>query len=265
MFIKYQHARNGGLLATLVSAATGIALAGGDGEPHERSGLSQQEAVRQVNGEMERSRPAAVAPAVAERVGLVAGGDTGRKSPATQERAQTAAVVALAQQGSAGEAKRKDALGGSSPWKVNLYDDDRDGTWDRAKVDRDRDGTWDAKWSHKGGQWLNAAGLAWRGGQWTAPGAPPTPTRAAEGAAALKVVGEMAKPATGKKVKDLYRGSGPKVNLYDDDRDGTWDRAKVDVDRDGTWDEKLSRKGGRLERRVGSKVFVHRDGRWVLN
>jgi len=55
------------------------------------------------------------------------------------------------------------------------------------------------------------------------------------------------------------------VNLYDDDQDGHWDRAKVDSNRDGTWDEKWTVKAGVVERKqlVNGRVFRWRDGTWV--
>ena len=56
--------------------------------------------------------------------------------------------------------------------------------------------------------------------------------------------------AQGRKAKDAFRGTGQKVNLYDDDRDGRWDRAKQDRDRDGRWDVKWTRRGERINRKV---------------
>lgn len=71
--------------------------------------------------------------------------------------------------------------------------------------------------------------------------------------------------ATSDKIKDLFRGAGPKVNIYDDDKDGRWDRAKVDWNRDEVDDEKLNVKNGVLERKdekTGEiKVFV--AGQWT--
>lgn len=177
------------------------------------------------------------------------------------------------------EEKRQDALFGDGP-KVNLYDDDGDGAWDRAKVDRDRDGTWDEKWTRKDGrlerkiegtgQVLTLANGAWDGEEVeaAAPEAAPAPAAAtAKTATTDPLVGAartlLSGRATGKKSKDLFGGRGPKVNLYDDDQDGRWDRAKVDVDRDDTWDEKWTRKDGQLERKdeaTGARAVFMGDG-----
>ncbi len=75
----------------------------------------------------------------------------------------------------------------------------------------------------------------------------------------------LKKRASGKKEKDLFRGRGPKVNLYDDDKNGSWDRAKVDLNRDDDWDEKWTVKNGDVERKVisSNKVLLWKNGAWT--
>jgi len=58
-------------------------------------------------------------------------------------------------------------LGPANPWKLNLYDDDRDGQWDRAKLDYDRDEIDDEKWNFKKGRWEKDGGATiWVGDRW---------------------------------------------------------------------------------------------------
>lgn len=99
------------------------------------------------------------------------------------------------------------------------------------------------------------------------PAPTPTPTPAADPMDSLRL--EVARQlmegqATSERIKDLNRGRGPKVSLYDDDRDGRWDRAKVDYDRDENWDENWTRKGGTVERKdlKSSKVLILDGGAW---
>jgi hypothetical protein len=68
------------------------------------------------------------------------------------------------------------------------------------------------------------------------------------------------------KIKDYLKGQGAKFNLYDDDKDGRWDRAKIDFDRDEVWDEKWTRKNDTVERQleVSGNRLVLRDGRWEV-
>ena len=65
--------------------------------------------------------------------------------------------------------------------------------------------------------------------------------------------------------EDLFGGVGAKVNLYDHDRDGQWDRAKADLDRDGQWGEKYTLKAGTVERKVVATQarFKLRQGAWA--
>lgn len=97
----------------------------------------------------------------------------------------------------------------------------------------------------------------------TTPTTAPSDPREAQMAEVAKVMLEQR--ASSDKIKDLFRGAGPKVNIYDDDKDGRWDRAKVDWNRDEVDDEKLNVKNGVLERKdekTGEiKVFV--AGQWT--
>ena len=63
--------------------------------------------------------------------------------------------------------KGKDVLGPASPWKLNLYDDDGDGQWDRGKLDTNRDEVDDEKWNFKNGRWEKDGGRSlWLGSKW---------------------------------------------------------------------------------------------------
>ena len=168
--------------------------------------------------------------------------------------------------------KKKDALEGKG-WKINLYEETGDDHYDRAKIDRDRDETWDEKWSWKEGRWEKDEGaLIWKGGAWVDPkaasdkeDAPKAPSGDRDTAMADIAKRVLTEKAPDKKAKDFTSGAGPKVNLYDDDGDGKWDRGKVDVDRDDTWDQKWTIKGGVLERKIEAtgEVSVFNQGAWV--
>ena len=63
--------------------------------------------------------------------------------------------------------KGKDVLGSRSPWKLNLYDDDKDGQWDRGKLDTNRNDIDDEKWNFKDGRWEKDGGSTiWVGNDW---------------------------------------------------------------------------------------------------
>ena len=89
-----------------------------------------------------------------------------RRAPQTKEQMYVAAMkIATAPASPSG--KSKDALGPSSPWKLNLYDDDKDGQWDRGKLDYDRDEVDDEKWNFKKGRWEKDGGATvWNGSTW---------------------------------------------------------------------------------------------------
>jgi len=178
----------------------------------------------------------------------------------------------------------KDVLGASSPWKLNLYDDNADGQWDRGKLDFNRDDVDDEKWNFKEGRWEKEGGHEiWNGTAWQSSDAPvasvattvaPTsattnaPAKPAASAApvapaadealtnyraAMKIA--TAKAAKGKGKDVLGAKSKWKLNLYDDNNDGQWDRGKLDTNRDDVDDEKWNFKQGRWEKDGGAKIW----------
>jgi len=241
MFIRYQVVRN---IALLVGAGSIIAVcAGGDpAAPPAKVATA----------------PPATAPPAAHLVNV---------------QVTDAVIIAAADKPVPG-GKIKDAFNGKTPVKVNIYDDNGDGVADRVKLDRNRDETWDESWTRKDGVWERGDGTVWKNGAWTGPGAALTPmeavpaaTPAVSGVEGLKL--EVAKvilegKATSEKIKDYTKGRGPKFNIYDDDKDGRWDRAKADYDRDDTWDESWTRTGNSLERKdtKTNKIMVFEGGVW---
>ena len=268
MFIRYQHVRNGTIGMTgvvIVGAMVYATCGGGSYAPPSSSG------------------PAAAAGA---KKGATSAGRTGSSASATaapvtekiskKDRALYEQSMVLVHS-KATTKKKKDALGGKASWKVNLYDDDGDGTYDRAKVDRDRDGKWDEKWTRNQGQWEKGKGKkkwVWVKDSWIKPSSDKqvarktapvargkgawAPDAAAPGkriyAGAMRLANAQ---ATGRKNQDALGSKASwKVNLYDDDGDGIYDRAKVDYERDGKWDEKWTRKEGRWEKSNGALVWT---------
>jgi hypothetical protein len=175
----------------------------------------------------------------------------------------------------------KDVLGASSPWKLNLYDDNADGQWDRGKLDFNRDDVDDEKWNFKEGRWEKEGGHEiWNGTAWQSSDAPAT-TGATTGANTVASTAAPAKPATpaapvadealtnyraamkiatakavkGKGKDVLGSRSKWKLNLYDDNNDGQWDRGKLDTNRDEVDDEKWNFKQGRWEKDGGAKIW----------
>jgi len=171
-------------------------------------------------------------------------------------------IIQLISRSASPNGKLKDALGASSPIKVNVYEDDGDTRWDRVKLDRDRDGRGEETWIRKNDTWTRNDGAeVWDGQRWAAPGAARRRTgKATDGKTDLVDVAQLmlTQRATSDKIKDLKAGNGPKINLYDEDKNGTWDRAKVDLDRDDNWDEKWTVKNGTVERTIekSGKTFV---------
>ena len=248
MFIRYRQARNAFLGVTAAGAIgwLGYTVTGGSGPADGGDARALVDAP--LGGE-------ARAPA-----------EGGRRAQSARRR-----ILEVAGSPATPHSKRKDALGGGSRVKVNLYEETGDRRWDRAKIDFDRDGMWDEKWSFRGGRWEADGRPVTELISGEAPARPKT--EAAKGASrssgalppdklARLLLSER---ATAKKRKDVSAGQGAKVNLYDDDQDGHWDRAKVDANRDGTWDEKWTVKGGVVERKqlVNGKVFVWKAGVWV--
>jgi len=240
--------------------------------------------------------------AVAGIVVLATGGDDSPapapvKAPATQPLASSptptppapvakglddAAIAARADQPANAGEKIKDAFKGN-PIKVNLYEETQDRVYDRLKIDADRDDVWDQQWTRDAsGHWKREDGRLFVAGAWVAEAPTPTPTvtpattpetpttpatpPAEPYAAQLETIAKvmLEQRATSEKIKDYFRGNGPKVNIYDDDKDGRWDRAKVDYDRDEVDDEKLTVKSGYLERKTEKTevVRVWDNGVW---
>lgn len=163
----------------------------------------------------------------------------------------------------------KDVLGPASPWKLNLYDDDKDGVWDRGKLDTNRDDVDDEKWNFKYGRWEKDGGKSfWSSDAWvsgtavaaaTSQSPPGTHTDLARYEQAMKLA--MSRAHRSGKGKDVLGASSPwKLNLYDDDKDGTWDRGKLDTNRDGEDDEKWNFKKGRWEKDGGATIW--KNNRW---
>ena len=181
-------------------------------------------------------------------------------TPAPAGALDDAAVIRYANRAARPNTKVKDATI-AGPVKINLYEDTGDDRYDRVKVDRNRDALWDGEWERKDGVWRNEQDAAWDGTRWV--DAAPTAATSDPTVDIAKTV--LTGKASAEKVKDLYNGRGIKVNLYDDDRNGSWDRAKLDRDRDDTWDESWTVKGGTLERKIEKTgvVTTYRDGAWL--
>lgn len=175
-------------------------------------------------------------------------------------------AMKIAQSPSTGR-QGKDILGPSSPWKINLYDDDENGTWDRGKVDNNRDEIDDEKWVFKNGLWEKDDGkYVWKNNAWAinepskpsskvnAPTSPNADTLLnARYAEAMKIA---TSPSQKGKGKDVLGSKHPwKLNLYDDDSDGKWDRGKLDTNRDDIDDEKWNFKSGRWEKDNGQQIW----------
>ena len=255
MYIRYQHVRNAVLVALplgVVISCLGTCLACGSGSTESSD------------------PPAPVAQPTADRVKPRRSAQPVAKSAANSD----ARAIEVANSRAKPNSKRKDAFEGKG-WKINLYEETGDNHYDRAKIDKDRDGNNVEKWNWKDGRWEKDGGdLVWRNGKWgpdkgdkpSADDAPAVPKAAAGDVKFANIARKMLdERASGAKAKDVFGGNGPKVNLYDDDGDGKWDRAKLDIDRDGKDDEKWTAKGGTLERKIVSsgKVLVLRDGAWA--
>ncbi|NND99880.1 MAG: hypothetical protein HKN47_21375 [Pirellulaceae bacterium] len=183
-----------------------------------------------------------------------------------EQRYVIAMKFALGQAAESGTAK--DVLGAASPWKLNLYDDDKDGRYDRGKLDKNRDDLDDEKWNFKQGRWEKDGGLSvWADDKWVGDaGAEPSKTEPnvtpdlRRYRAALAIA--TARADRSGKGKDVLGPASPwKLNLYDDDKDGQWDRAKLDTNRDDVDDEKWNFKKGRWEKSGGSPIWNGSD--WV--
>lgn len=261
MFIKYQHVKVGAILLAVVGAIALAVLA----FTTIRSGLAE---LNSEHGEAMRKKLRA---AKAERRAESRAESKFKSRAKSKSKSMMRKAMAAADKSAPPNSKNKDALGRGS-WKVNLYEETGDDHYDRAKIDRDRDESWDEKWNYKKGRWEKDGGSKiWSDGKWRTAGdtqagkkASPEPRKSGKGSDTLNAAAKrmLSERATGKKAKDITKGSGPKINLYDDDGDGRWDRAKVDRDRDDNWDEKWTRKGDKLERKADGGVAVFKDGAW---
>jgi hypothetical protein len=196
----------------------------------------------------------------------------GKSSDADDPLSQYRAAMKIAGAKATG-AQGKDVLGAQSKWKLNLYDDDGDGQWDRAKLDTNRDDIDDEKWAFKSGRWEKEGGNeVWNGEQWQAvasssisspkEGGNKIPTSSDPTNQYLTAMKIATSKATGAQGKDVLGAKSKwKLNLYDDDGDGQWDRAKLDTNRDGVDDEKWNFKKGRWEKDSGAKIWNGSD--WV--
>lgn len=290
MFIRYQKVRNV-VVGSALAVAAGVAVVGmNDGKaskPHNEHAVAMHEAEAAASRETPRAiTSTASSPthqhAEAEQVPTQDSFEPVVQTPvprapekkpiSKQERYAQALAIALAP---ASSDKGKDVLGPRSPWKLNLYDDDGDGQWDRGKLDTNRDEEDDEKWNFKGGRWEKDDGKTiWQDGHWVAIAQrninasgqqepheqQPQQTVDATLAryrAAMKIATSR---AAGKGKDVLGPGSPWKLNLYDDDGDGQWDRGKLDTNRDEEDDEKWNFKKGRWEKDGGKTIW--QDDHW---
>ena len=169
MFIKYQNVRNV-LLAGVAVALGGIVWisCGSTG----KNGPAQSDASKQeAPAPRTATRPAAPQPEVrpeemppTEALPVV---PPKKPSPMDPMLARYRAAMRIAEGPADASGKGKDVLGPGNPWKLNLYDDDKDGKWDRGKLDYDRDGVDDEKWNFKEGRWEKEGGAKiWDGRNW---------------------------------------------------------------------------------------------------
>ena len=99
-----------------------------------------------------------------------------------------------------------------------------------------------------------------------------SPTTNADGLRPVdqKIIGQLASPASGDKIKDAFSKESYKVNFYREASEQTWSRLKVDLNRNEKWDEKWDVANGQpVKRQVASKddenydqTFVWKNGKW---
>ena len=181
-------------------------------------------------------------------------------------------VIAIASSYAPAGRERIDAIGEAFPWKVDIFEETGDHSYDRVEIDRDRDGTSDETWRYANGRWEKYSGrLFWSGRRWLAVGKgqvelPRVATSTKGGEPLHRAAVEMLQHrAVDYSVADFLVGHGPKISLHDDDWDARWDRAEVDRDRDGVIDEKWARKGEQLTREIltTKQRFRFQSGSWV--
>ena len=273
-FIRYQNVRNRvlGAVAVVGAAIGGIfgyqsmAESGGRIDPATgRSAGSNWE----ERSALQSNEPAPRAKTVSQLNTPKANSEVQKKAPAARQKLSKADQYVLAMKfanfDSRKATKAKDILGSASPWKLNLYDDNQDGQWDRGKLDTNRDEVIDESWTFKNGSWEKDDGrLVWSGNQWVTRSKLVSGEAKASDAdryrAALKIANARAN-RSGKGKDVLGQGSPWKLNLYDDNQDGQWDRGKLDTNRDEVDDEKWNFKNGRWEKNGGDLVWA--QNHWV--
>ncbi|MCA9263155.1 MAG: hypothetical protein KDA60_04880 [Planctomycetales bacterium] len=301
MFIKYQHVRNavlGGVAVVIAIVGYNYTVRQGAEDVHNSSTAvishepqpprtqSVAHALQEQHAQSQGTPQANREPAYVDSTNSLVASSLAQSPPATTttqdvqtslpdddadvaprfdpaEQYRVAIKMAMAQADSSG--KGKDVLGPRSPWKLNLYDDDLDGRWDRGKLDLNRDDTDDENWTFKQGRWEKDGGArVWDGSQWSDPARPTREygedPKLARYRTAMQIALSKADPSG--KGKDVLGSRSPwKLNLYDDDKDGQWDRAKLDTNRDEVDDEKWNFKHGRWEKDGGATIWA--DDRWV--
>ncbi len=181
-------------------------------------------------------------------------------------------VIAVASAYAARNRTREDALGERFPWKVGIFEETTDNSYDRVTIDHDRDGEVDETWKWIDSRWTRHDGrVAWGGKDWMpAAGMAPGNARAPAAKGETTIYQRLAvamrdQRATNYEVRDYLAGDGPLFDLKDTDWDARWDLAEVDKDRDGKVDETWTCHDGLVIRRVNAtrKVFEFRNGDWV--
>lgn len=191
------------------------------------------------------------------------GGSTATKPAPSQTDAMYQRAIKIADGLAIKSGKGKDVLGASSPWKLNLYDDNLDGQYERAKLDTNRDEIDDEKWNLKDGRWERKGGVEiWIGDRWIDIAGFKSPKKVSPLERYVDAMNVLKRGSSRSEfAKDILGANSPwKLNAYDDDRDGQWDRAKLDINRDDVDDEKWNFKNGVWEKQGGEQVWL--DRRW---
>ncbi len=211
--------------------------------------------------------PKAVTAVVAEAPRPPSAEDKRREKLALEWR-----VIAIASAFTSKGRAREDALSKQFPWKVGIFEDNGDNTYDRVIIDHDRDGKVDETWRWVDGRWTRRDGrVAWGGKDWVPaasmkPGDSQAPVKKDAATIYLRMAATMRdQAATDYEVRDYLAGDGPRFDLKDTDWDARWDLAEVDRDRDGKVDETWTCRDGLVTRRVKARrqVFEFRNGDWV--
>lgn len=145
-------------------------------------------------------------------------------------------------------------------WKVNFYEDTGDFVFDRLKIDFERDGNWDEAFTRKSdGHWerdgdgMHLEALARTNGSSPYYKLPAT-SEQEQYIAVLNASRLVVKPNSS--AKDITKGTGWKINIYEDTGDDLLDRIKIDKNRDDVWDEAWSIKSDGHWERDGDGVHL---------